>query len=134
MIPNYIENLTGKTPEQLAAEIAGPPPVVEVDLEELIAFRDTCRGVYDCSWPTLEGQLTLSMGRSCTTWLQRHPDWSKARPPVPPYVMMYELLPVAPPEKPNSLMIYRWKLIVRGEADRRAMVEQARVFRRMEEA
>lgn len=132
MIPSYATHLKDKTPEQLAVEIAGDPPVVEVSLEELLRFQHECRGVYDCSWPTLAGELTLMMGREFTTWLNRHPEWSEARRPVPPHVMMYELLPLAPPGKPNSLMIYRWKLVVKGEARRRALVEQTSVFARME--
>ena len=134
MIPSFDKDLKHKTPAQLRDEIAAAPPVVEVTLEELQAFEGACRGVYDCSWPTLAGELTLKMGRKYTTWLDRRPEWSEARQPAPPYVLMYELLPVAPPDKPDRLMIYRWKLVVKGEAERRAMVARTSVFSRMENA
>lgn len=135
MIPTYATTLAGKTPEQLAAEIAAPPPVIEVGLDELQAFQWKCRGVYESTWPDLAGDLTLRMGQKFTTWLDREPDWtSSSKGRRQPYVMLYELLPLSPPGKPERLMIYRWKLLVKGEAERRAVVEQASVFHRMENA
>jgi len=133
VIPSFATHLQGKTPEELVQETKREPPVYEVELGELVQFRDTCRGVYECSWPTLAGDLTLSMGVECTTWLGREPEWDDARDPVLPYVMLYELLPVSPPDKPDHLIIYKWKLIVKGEAEWRELAA-TNVFARMENA
>lgn len=102
---------------QILDEIRHPERrILHVDLAGLEQEATKIRGVYESSTPTLAGWLTLGMGDSCTRWLDREPDFARARRPMQPCVTLYELTPVL---DGGFLLIYKWRIVVRGEDERR---------------
>lgn len=90
--------------------------IIDIDLADLKAEAEGMRGCYETTRPTLAGWLTVSMGDSCTRWIDRAPDFEKAFRPMQELVNLYEVTPVV---DGDSLLIYRWQIRVREEAERR---------------
>jgi hypothetical protein len=92
---------------------------IEVDLEELQAEARRIRGVYECSWPSVQGELALQYGPRFTRWLDREPDFVRSRHPMRELVTLYEVIAIPHPD--GGYCIYSWRLKVRGEDERRSV-------------
>lgn len=105
--------------DQILAGLRATRPDVEVDLAELEEAVRGYRGVYEMSWPTIDGPLALKFGPSSTRWINRKPDFRQAYRPWQEWIRLYEVTPVPHPE--GGFLIYSWTLRVRGEPERRRL-------------
>lgn len=101
-----------RTPEAVRRAFRSPP-TVRIALADLERERREIRGVYDCSWPDVAPEIAFGYGRSCTQWLNREPDWRKARRPLPAFYL-FEVTPVL---DGGAYLNYRWCVEVAGEAE-----------------
>lgn len=117
-----------KTVEAIQAAFRDPP-VVRIELADLEEERRHLRGVYETSWPTIDGERAVARGRIHSAWLTRQPDWRKAgliarwRP-----FFLYEATPV--PINAEQLLNYRWRIEVVGEEEQRFAEEDQFAMRR----
>lgn len=102
-----------KTVEAIQAAFRDPP-VVRIELADLEEERRHLHGVYETSWPTIDGERALARGRESSAWLTRAPDWRVA---VSPHslLFLYEVTPVH--AETYYFLNYRWRIEVVGEAE-----------------
>lgn len=124
-LPTYAEWFRGTDAVDIVAalqDMYADPPVLRIELADLQREVSKIRGVYGCSYPTIDTELALKMGRCACQWLTRDPDWQRAHFPDTP-IYLYELTPVL--VEKGSKQVYKnavWRIEVIGEVEDKVRV------------